>query len=152
MKHILKPFLIAAASTLVAGSASIAADIASDLRSLHASASASPSKLPPDRPAFSLPTLDHGVFIRPVSELPFLAGNDFEVLPRISYINVTVDGGQRREMVIVYSLEPGPHKVLIELTDSTHAVVASETVEFTLPDPRKLVRPAVRVPTSPSGG
>jgi len=33
-------------------------------------------------------------------------------------------------------LEPGPHEVLIELADPTHKVITSETVHFTLPDPK----------------
>jgi hypothetical protein len=40
------------------------------------------------------------------------------------------------ETVIVVGLKPGPHKVLIELADPTHKVITSETVKFTLPDPK----------------
>lgn len=31
-------------------------------------------------------------------------------------------------------LEPGPHKVIIELADPTHKVLDVQTVRFTLPD------------------
>jgi hypothetical protein len=36
--------------------------------------------------------------------------------------------------VVVVGLEPGPHKVLIELADPTHKVITSETVRFSVPD------------------
>lgn len=41
------------------------------------------------------------------------------------------------ETIILVGLEPGPHKVLIELADPTHKVITSETVKFTVPDPKK---------------
>jgi hypothetical protein len=31
-------------------------------------------------------------------------------------------------------LEPGPHKVLIELADPTHKVITSQTVKFIVPE------------------
>ena len=40
------------------------------------------------------------------------------------------------ETVIVVGLEPGAHKVLFELADPTHRVITSETVKFTVPDPK----------------
>jgi len=36
------------------------------------------------------------------------------------------------ETIILVGLEPGLHKVLIELADPTHKVIASETVTFTV--------------------
>jgi hypothetical protein len=35
---------------------------------------------------------------------------------------------------ILVGLVPGPHKVLVELADSTHKVITSETVQFVVPD------------------
>ncbi len=34
--------------------------------------------------------------------------------------------------LIVVGLQPGPHKIRIELADPTHRVITSETVRFTL--------------------
>ena len=62
--------------------------------------------------------------------------------PRVGHIHITVDdapwhfvdaGGQT---IILVGLKPGPHKVLIELACPTHKVIISETVKFTVPDPR----------------
>jgi hypothetical protein len=36
----------------------------------------------------------------------------------------------------VVGLEPGPHKVLVELADPTHKVMSRETVTFTVPERR----------------
>ncbi len=46
---------------------------------------------------------------------------------------------QRRNDNLV-GLDPGPHKVLIELADPTHKVITSETVKFTVPDIKTLDR------------
>jgi hypothetical protein len=45
------------------------------------------------------------------------------------------------ETIVLVGLTPGPHRVLIELADPTHRVLTSETVSFTVPDP-KTARPA----------
>jgi hypothetical protein len=38
------------------------------------------------------------------------------------------------ETVVLVGLPPGPHRVLFELADPTHRVIASQTVRFTVPD------------------
>jgi hypothetical protein len=74
--------------------------------------------------------------------VPVFGKGALEVSPRIGHIHITVDDtpwhfvDASGETIIVVGLEPGPHKVLIELADPTHEVIASETVEFTLPDPK----------------
>jgi Family of unknown function (DUF6130) len=63
-----------------------------------------------------------------------------DVSPRIGHIHVTVDDAPWHfvdasgETIIVVGLEPGPHKVLIELADPAHKVITRETVNFTVPD------------------
>ncbi len=70
--------------------------------------------------------------------VPVFGKGALDVSPRVGHIHVTVDdapwhfvdaGG---ETLIVVGLEPGPHKILIELADPTHRVIMSETVSFTL--------------------
>lgn len=74
--------------------------------------------------------------------LPVFGKGALQVSPRIGHIRITVDdapwhfvdaGG---ETVILVGLEPGRHKVLIELADPTHKVITSETVKFTVPNLR----------------
>jgi hypothetical protein len=63
--------------------------------------------------------------------------------PRVGHVYVTVDdapwhfadsGG---ETIVVVGLPPGSHKMLIELADTSHKVISSETVTFTLPVPKR---------------
>ncbi len=60
--------------------------------------------------------------------------------PCIGHIHITVDDAPWHfvdasgETIILVGLKPGPHKVLIELADSTHRVINSEIVKFTVPD------------------
>jgi len=74
--------------------------------------------------------------------LPVSGKGALEVSPRIGHIHITVDDAPWHfvdagdETVILVGLQPGPHKVLIELADPTHKVITSETVRFTLPDPK----------------
>jgi hypothetical protein len=86
-----------------------------------------------------LQNLGRGVFIRPLAEVAEVGLGSFNVLPRISHINITVDGTARHEMVVLFSLAPGPHKVLVELSDSSQKIISSETVEFTLPDTGQVI-------------
>ncbi|MBD2471521.1 DUF6130 family protein [Nostoc sp. FACHB-145] len=75
--------------------------------------------------------------------LPVFGKGALEVSPRIGHIHITVDDlpwhfvDSSGETVILVGLDPGAHKVLIELADPTHKVIISETVKFTLPDPKK---------------
>jgi hypothetical protein len=73
--------------------------------------------------------------------LPVFGKGALDVSPRIGHIHITVDDASWHfvdasgETIILVGLEPGLHKVLIELADPTHKVITSKTVTFTLPDP-----------------
>ncbi|WP_298908929.1 DUF6130 family protein [uncultured Nostoc sp.] len=75
--------------------------------------------------------------------LPVFGKGALDVSPRIGHIHITVDDAPWHfvdtsgETIILVGLEPGAHKVLIELADPMHKVITSETVKFTLPDPKK---------------
>ncbi|MEH2349747.1 MAG: DUF6130 family protein [Nostoc sp.] len=75
--------------------------------------------------------------------LPVFGKGALEVSPRIGHIHITVDDlpwhfvDASGQTIILVGLEPGPHKVLIELADPTHKVITSETVTFTLPNPER---------------
>ena len=72
--------------------------------------------------------------------LPVFGKGALDVSPRIGHIHITVDDAPWHfvdasgETIILVGLEPGLHKVLIELADPTHKVIDSETVTFTVPD------------------
>jgi Family of unknown function (DUF6130) len=74
--------------------------------------------------------------------LPVFGQGALDVSPRIGHIHITVDDAPWHfvdasgETIILVGLEPGSHKVLIELADPTHKVITSKTVTFTLPDPK----------------
>ncbi|HEX8339638.1 MAG TPA: DUF6130 family protein [Tepidisphaeraceae bacterium] len=71
--------------------------------------------------------------------LPVFGPAALDVSPRIGHLHVTVDGGPWRwvdasgQPLIINKLPPGRHKVLVELADPTHRVIAGETVEFEVP-------------------
>jgi hypothetical protein len=142
----LKYLAVVAASTLFAGRASTQS--AKDIRGpspLIAIDNEAPARLIVDPP---LPEpLAHGrVFIQYRTEnlrvMPVFGKGALEVSPRIGHIHVTVDDASWHfvdasgETIILVGLEPGPHQVLIELADPTHRVITSETVKFTVPDPK----------------
>ncbi|MDF5713024.1 MAG: DUF6130 family protein [Rhizonema sp. NSF051] len=105
-----------------------------------------PPKLIVD-PPLPEPLAQGRVFIQYRTEnlrvLPVFGKGAVEVSPRIGHIHITVDDlpwhfvDSSGETVILVGLEPGAHKVLIELADPMHKVITSETVKFTLPDPKK---------------
>ena len=61
------------------------------------------------------------------------------VSPRIGHLHVTVDdtpwhwAHTSNDPVIVAPLTPGPHKILLELVDANHMVLAQESVKFEVP-------------------
>ena len=71
--------------------------------------------------------------------VPVFGSGALDVSPRIGHIHVTVDDGPWHfidasgETIVVVDLPPGSHKILVQLADPTHHVVASATVNFTLP-------------------
>lgn len=72
--------------------------------------------------------------------LPVFGKGALDVSPRVGHIHITVDDepwhfvDSSGETIILVGLEPGLHKVLIELADPTHKVITSETVTFTVPN------------------
>ncbi|SRR5579883_899584 len=106
---------------------------------------------PPPRlivdPPLPEPLAQGRVFIQYRTEnlrvLPVFGNGALDVSPRIGHIHITVDDAPWHfvdasgETIILVGLEPGRHKVLIELADPTHKVITSETVHFTLPDPQQ---------------
>jgi hypothetical protein len=71
--------------------------------------------------------------------LPVFGSGALSVSPRVGHIHVTVDDAPWHfidasgETLVVVGLQPGEHTVLIQLADSTHRVLASETVHFLVP-------------------
>lgn len=61
------------------------------------------------------------------------------ITPRIGHLHVTLDDASwhwahtSNDPVIVAPLPPGAHKILIELTDADHKVLAKEVVKFVVP-------------------
>ena len=61
------------------------------------------------------------------------------VSPRLGHLHVTLDDAPwhwahtSNDPVIVAPLPPGPHKLLIELADADHKVLAKEVVKFDVP-------------------
>lgn len=102
-----------------------------------------PAKLIVD-PPLSEPLSQGRVFIQYQTEnlrvLPVFGKGAFDVSPRIGHVHITVDDApwhfvdSSGETLILVGLEPGPHKVLIELADPTHRTITSETVTFTVPN------------------
>lgn len=72
--------------------------------------------------------------------VPVFGKGALQVSPRIGHVHITVDDAPWHfvdasgETIIVVGLEPGSHKVLVELADPTHKVITRETVSFTLPE------------------
>jgi hypothetical protein len=72
--------------------------------------------------------------------VPVFGKGALKVSPRLGHIHITVDDlpwhfvDASGETIILVGLDPGSHKVLIELADPTHKVITSETVKFTVPD------------------
>lgn len=102
-----------------------------------------PAKLIVD-PPLPEPLTQGRVFIQYRTEnlrmLPVFGKSALDISPRIGHIHITVDDAPWHfvdtsgETLILVGLEPGLHKVLIELADPTHQVITSETVTFTVPD------------------
>jgi hypothetical protein len=89
--------------------------------------------------------LSHGrVFIQYRTEniriVPVFGVGALDVSPRIGHLHITVDDlpwhfvDASGDTLIVVGLEPGRHRILIELADPTHRVITSETIEFVVPN------------------
>ena len=72
--------------------------------------------------------------------VPVFGKGALDVSPRIGHVHVTVDDAPWHfvdasgETLIVVGLQPGAHKVLVELADPTHHVIDSQTVSFEIPE------------------
>jgi hypothetical protein len=72
--------------------------------------------------------------------VPVFGAGALDVSPRIGHVHITVDDAPWHfidasgETIVVVGLPPGSHKVLVQLADPTHRVVASATVRFKLPE------------------
>lgn len=71
--------------------------------------------------------------------MPVFGKGALDVSPRLAHVHITVDDAPWHfvdasgETVILVGLTPGPHRVLFELADPTHHVMAAKTVTFTVP-------------------
>src|SRR5450631_2429768 len=71
--------------------------------------------------------------------VPVFGKGALDVSPRIGHIHITVDDlpwhfvDASGESIILVGLEPGAHRVLIELADPTHKVITSQVVKFVVP-------------------
>lgn len=71
--------------------------------------------------------------------VPVFGAAALDVSPRIGHLHVTVDDAPwhwadaSNEPLIVNGLTPGPHRILLELADPTHKVIARKTVSFIIP-------------------
>lgn len=76
-----------------------------------------------------------------VRVVPVFGHGALNVSPRIGHVHVTVDDlpwhfvDASGETLIIVGLPPGRHRVLVELADPTHRVLAAKTVSFDIPDP-----------------
>jgi hypothetical protein len=139
-----KEIIAMAASTVVATTA--CAQSAKDIRGtspLVAIENEPPPRLVVDPPLPEQLALGR-VFIQYRAEnlriVPVFGIGALDVSPRIGHIHVTVDDAPWHwadasgETVVVVGMTPGPHKILIELADPTHKVIASRTISFVVPD------------------
>lgn len=95
-------------------------------------------------PPLPEPLVKGRVFIQYRTEnvrvLPVFGVGALDVSPRVGHLHITVDDlpwhfvESSGQTIILVGLEPGPHKVLIQLADPTHRVIGSQTVSFTVPD------------------
>jgi hypothetical protein len=76
--------------------------------------------------------------------LPVLGAAARNLSPRVGHLHVTVDDLPWRwahfddtNTIVVNGLPPGPHKILIEVSDPEHRVLTGQTVTFTVPGPAR---------------
>jgi hypothetical protein len=74
-----------------------------------------------------------------VRVIPVFGKGALEVSPRVGHLHVTVDdrpgtwAHTSGDPIIVVGLEPGVHKMRIEVADPVHKILTSETVTVTVP-------------------
>jgi len=89
------------------------------------------------------PLSEGRVFIRYRTEnmrmMPVFGDAALSVSPRIGHVHVTVDDAAWHfidasgETIVVVGLEPGDHRVLVELADPTHRVIDRAEIGFRVP-------------------
>lgn len=94
-------------------------------------------------PPLPVPLASGRVFIQYRAEnmriVPVFGEGALAVSPRIGHVHITVDDAPWHfidasgETIVVVGLQPGPHRVLIELADPAHRVIASAVVAFVVP-------------------
>jgi Family of unknown function (DUF6130) len=137
---------LAAMTTCTALATMASAQSAKDIRGpspLIAIENEAPPKLIVD-PPLPEPLALGRVFIQYRTEnmrvVPVFGKGALSVSPRIGHVHISVDDAPWHfvdasgETIILVGLEPGPHKVLVELADPTHKVITSQAVKFTVPD------------------
>ena len=86
-----------------------------------------------------------GVPDGPYIILPVLGPDAVKVSPRVGHLHVTVDDlpwhwgdfSNDNSTIVVVGMPPGPHKVMIELADPEHRILAGQRVTFTVPGTAK---------------
>lgn len=71
--------------------------------------------------------------------LPVFGKNAVDVSPQLGHVHVTLDdwpgtwAHTSQDPVILVGLKPGAHRVVLELADPAHKILAREEVTFTVP-------------------
>ncbi|MGD0433885.1 MAG: DUF6130 family protein [Acetobacteraceae bacterium] len=72
--------------------------------------------------------------------VPVLGADAVKLSPRVGHLHVTVDDlpwhwgdFSGTDTIVLVGLPPGQHKVLVELANPVHHVLAAQTVTFTVP-------------------
>ena len=103
-----------------------------------------PAKIVTD-PPLAEPLASRGVAIiqycvQNLHLVPVFGPNALAVSPRVGHLHVTVDDSSwvwadaSGNPIILMSLPPGPHKVLIELADANHRILDKALVTFVVPE------------------
>lgn len=72
--------------------------------------------------------------------LPVFGQTAVEVSPRLGHLHVTVDdrpgtwAHTSEDPIIVMGLKPGEHKILVELADPNHKIIASQSIVVIVPE------------------
>lgn len=79
--------------------------------------------------------------------MPVFGKAAVDVSPRLGHLHVTVDDWKgtwahtSEDPIILVGLTPGTHKILLEVADPTHKILASTTVSFIVPEKKPTVAP-----------
>lgn len=146
-----RSLIIASAAAVVSALAFLAAGYWQALPSAVAKEPDRPAASPAEQPAAKLVVdppkpepLARGVAIvqfrsENVQIVPVFGPTAATVTPRLGHLHVTVDdtpwhwAHTSNDPVIVAPLPPGPHKILLELADADHTILAKEVVKFEVP-------------------